>query len=66
MLYRSIWNDDRDGLVAAGVAAFRDWVASKSNGGLALPDDGQIDGTTEVRTRRPDHARTGQPFTRSS
>ena len=54
LLYRAIWNDDREDLVASALGAFRGWVTGKSDGGLVVPDDGRTVGTTVVRTRAAD------------
>lgn len=54
VLYRAIWNDDRDELVPAALAAFRDWVLHKSDGDFVTPASGRMIGTTSVSIRRPD------------
>src|SRR3954454_4719462 len=51
VLYRAMWNDDRDDLVAAALACFQDWVNHKSDGALEMPHTGRVEGTTLVRSR---------------
>ncbi|MGY1751089.1 hypothetical protein [Modestobacter sp. SYSU DS0511] len=54
LLYRAIWNDDRDDLPREALAAFQAWVARKSGGGLPVPEGGRAEGTTVTRSRNAD------------
>ncbi len=54
LLYRAIWNDDRDDLPRQALAAFQAWVASKSGGRLSVLEGGRAEGTTVTRSRHAD------------
>ena len=54
LLYRAIWNDDRDDLPREALAAFQAWVAGKSGGRLSVPEGGRAQGTTVTRSRHAD------------
>lgn len=56
LLYRGIWQDDRDDLCLVATESFRSWVASKGMA-LHIPDEGVVEcshehGTAEVVVRR--------------
>lgn len=46
LVYRAVWNDERDNLAHFAHTALRDWVAGKSDGALTVPDEGVADGTS--------------------
>lgn len=46
LVYRAVWNDERDNLAHFAHRALRDWVAGKSDGALAVPDEGVAHGTS--------------------
>lgn len=56
LLYRAIWQDDRDGIVDAGEGAFAEWLSGKGIA-VSLPDEGSAGGSgghgpAEVLVRR--------------
>jgi hypothetical protein len=58
VLYRAIWNDDRDHLVEEAFAAFSAWVGTKSGGTLEVPSDGRAQGVSVGYEVQPDGVRS--------